>query len=408
MTRITITTLGAIFVFCSCGAGADRTRPTLLVEGGLSGVQLVERELPARADSTTRPSPPDARGTLATQEMSDEELGRLILRLSEETGDFPSENHVSNETSYLHVAPTLLEPELRGRAYVGVGPEQNLSYFVMLKARMVYIVDIRRQNMLQHMVFRALIERSETREAFLGRLVSRTLPSAGTGLAADTPVETISKVFAKTRGDRALLDEGVEDTLSLMKRLGVPEQPGDRASVRKVMKAFFTKGLELSYSMEGSRRRYPPIRELLASADDEGIQRGFLANEESYGLLRSMYKANRIVPIVGDFLGDKALAGAAEDMNDRGLKLGVFYTSNVEQYLFPEKSYRRFVANVDAFPRDESSVIVRVWFDQGKAHPAQRPGHRTTSIVTPLAPFLERCEARPYHSYWEVATDRLD
>ena len=47
-------------------------------------------------------------------------------------------------------------------------------------------------------------------------------------------------------------------------------------------------------------------------------------------------------------------------------------------------------------------------FDQGKAHPAQRPGHRTTSIVTPLAPFLERCEARPYHSYWEVATDRLD
>jgi len=340
--------------------------------------------------------------------MSDEELGRLIGRLSEDTGDFPSDNHVSNETSYLDVVPAFLDPAIKGRAYVGVGPEQNLTYIALMKARMVYIVDIRRQNMLQHMVFRALMERSETREGFLSRLTSRPLPSDGTGLSEDAPVEDIAKRIGKIRADRALFDEGVEDTMSLMKRLGLSERSGDRAGVRKVMKAFFLEGLDLSYSMEGSRRRYPPIRELLAATDDEGVQRSFVADEAAYDLLRSMMKANRVVPVVGDFLGDKALAGAAADMRERGLTLGVFYTSNVEQYLFPEKSYRRFVANVKAFPHDSSSVIVRVWFDQGKAHPVQRRGHRTTSLVVPVVPFLERCEAHPYRTYWEVATDDLE
>jgi len=59
-------------------------------------------------------------------------------------------------------------------------------------------------------------------------------------------------------------------------------------------------------------------------------------------------------------------------MRARGVNLGVFYTSKVEQYLFEQKTYDAFGESVRAMPRDDASLMVRVWFDAGKPHPAQR------------------------------------
>jgi len=92
-------------------------------------------------------------------------------------------------------------------------------------------------------------------------------------------------------------------------------------------------------------------------------------------------------------------------MAERGLTLGVFYTSNVEQYLFEGNQYRKFAANVRAMPRDDASVIVRVWFDQGRKHPKQKEGHRTTTLTASVSRFLERSEAKPYRSFWQVVTE---
>ena len=63
-------------------------------------------------------------------------------------------------------------------AYVGVGPDQNFTYIAALKPRIAFIVDIRRQNMLLHLMYKALIEMSPTREEFLSRLFSRPMPGA--------------------------------------------------------------------------------------------------------------------------------------------------------------------------------------------------------------------------------------
>ena len=90
-------------------------------------------------------------------------------------------------------------------------------------------------------------------------------------------------------------------------------------------------------------------------------------------------------------------------MRERGLLLGVFYTSNVEQYLFDQKKHGTFVASVEAMPRDEESRIVRVWFDQGRPHPDQRPKIRTTQIVMRADAFVRDA---PYKSYWELVTKR--
>lgn len=118
----------------------------------------------------------------------------------------------------------------------------------------------------------------------------------------------------------------------------------------------------------------------------------------------SLGKAPPASAVVGDFAGRHALAAVADDMRARGLMLGALCASNVEQYLFEAGTYSAFVENVRRMPRDDASLLVRVWLDPVRAHPLQRRGHRTTSLTTGASAFVERAQARPYRSYWEVVT----
>ena len=110
------------------------------------------------------------------------------------------------------------------------------------------------------------------------------------------------------------------------------------------------------------------------------------------------------MPVVGDFGGRHALTAVADDMRSRGLLLGVLYASNVEQYLFDARTHGSFVDNVRAMPRDDASLVVRVWLDPTRPHPLQRPGHRTTSLAAGASAFVARASISPYASYWEVVT----
>ena len=154
--------------------------------------------------------------------------------------------------------------------------------------------------------------------------------------------------------------------------------------------------------MLGSGRTYPSLGDNFAATDAESGATSFLGSEESFARVRRLVLENRVLPIVGDFGGTHALRTVADDMRARELQLGVFYTSNVEQYLFEAHTYGNFVANVSAMPRDDDSRLVRVWFDAGKPHPAQRPGHRTTQIAIRASAFVARADARPFRYYWDV------
>lgn len=334
--------------------------------------------------------------------MTDEQLGALITSLSEQTGDFPSDNFVSNETSYLHVAEHVSDEDLRGKVYVGVGPEQNLTYVAMMRPSMAYIVDIRRQNMLEHLVLRALGEEARNRATFLARLTGRSFSSCLLPTPELASIDEIADALAEIEPSGERVDREVKRTLDLMKRLGVARKPNDEKGIRNVLEAFANKGLDLAYSMKGSGRRYPEVRKLLAMTDDDGRQRSYVADEDSFLHVQGLWRANRIVPVVGDFAGKRALRGIAEDVRERKLVLGVFYTSNVEQYLFEGGVYGEFVDNVRAFPTDDHSRFVRVWFDQGRAHPDQREGHRTTSVAMPVEAFLARHGEKPFRTYWHV------
>ena len=68
------------------------------------------------------------------QRLSNQEFWTLATDFSEPDGTFRSDNLVSNEFWFQHVLPELMRMAKPGRAYIGVGSEQNFTYIAALQA----------------------------------------------------------------------------------------------------------------------------------------------------------------------------------------------------------------------------------------------------------------------------------
>src|SRR3982751_3861452 len=105
--------------------------------------------------------------------LADSTFWRLMQDYSEPWGTFRSENFVSNETSLQWVISELVRRIQPGGVYLGVAPDQNFTYITALRPAIAFIVDIRHQNAMQHLMYKALIETSNTRAEFLAKLFAR-------------------------------------------------------------------------------------------------------------------------------------------------------------------------------------------------------------------------------------------
>ena len=110
-----------------------------------------------------------------------------IASLSEPSGYFDTDNLISNERSYLEVLSDLDAKNVRGGVYIGVGPDQNFSYIAHVKPSIAFILDIRRDNLLLHLLFKALFEQSHTRIEYLALLFGRAVPADANSCAARDP-----------------------------------------------------------------------------------------------------------------------------------------------------------------------------------------------------------------------------
>src|SRR3954466_1027190 len=137
-------------------------------------------------------------GEALPQRLDDRTFWTLVTEFSEPNGFFRSDNLVSNEMQYQYVIPVLQQTLQPASAYVGVGPDQNFTYIAGLKPRIAFIVDIRRQNLLLHLMYKALIEMSPTREEFLARLFSRPPPARD---ASNDGAEALLSAFAEVEPD---------------------------------------------------------------------------------------------------------------------------------------------------------------------------------------------------------------
>jgi hypothetical protein len=118
----------------------------------------------------------DARAPAQSARPRTDSFASRIERLSERGGTFDTDNLISNERSYLHVVEALNARNVSGGAYIGVGPDQNFSYIAQVRPSIAFIIDIRRDNLLLHLLFKALFALSRTRADYLGLLFGRPPP----------------------------------------------------------------------------------------------------------------------------------------------------------------------------------------------------------------------------------------
>jgi len=344
------------------------------------------------------PPPAPVRETLPSR-LTDQELWGMITGFSESGGYFPSDNFLSNESGYQHVIPALLKTLKPGGVYIGVGPEQNFTYIVALRPKIAFIIDIRRQNMVEHLFYKALMETSADRAEFLSRLFARP---AVDSTANSTP-ETLFRAYKLARPIPALFETNVRRVVEhLEQRKGFKLSDRDEAGIRRVAQAFFTSGPDLSYTFiggYGNFKRMPSYSDLMTESDGVSRNWNFLATEDQFQIIQRMQKSNLIVPLVGDFAGPKAIRFVAEYVREHGSIVRAFYTSNVEQYLFQDdKNWKRFYENVLLLPTDSTSTFIRYVLNGGgyDRHPA--------SVTSRMDPTMSAYRFGRIQGYYDVVS----
>jgi hypothetical protein len=334
------------------------------------------------------------------------QLAPLSAALSEPSGYFDTDNLISNETSYLQVADQLADSAPKGGVYVGVGPDQNFSYIARLRPRYAFILDIRRQNMLQHLLFAALLAQANDPYGYLCLLFSRACPTS-TPEGARAGVEGLLHALEAEKPSEAAFVANLQAAYQHIENgLKFPLRAQDRTDIRNIYRAFFEEQAEIRFRTFGrtSGTYHPTYRTLLGARSPSGRFGSFLASREDYDFVRDLSRAQRIVPVVGDFAGPQALRGIGAWVREHGLTVSAFYTSNVEFYLVRDRSFPRFVANVRELPSGADSVLIRACFEYGRSHPAAIPGHRSVLLLQRLPRFLELYDAGSYSSDWDVCT----
>jgi len=285
----------------------------------------------------------------------DREFSSLITTLSEPGGTF-AQQLMSNEDSVGFVIPRLQAAIRPGGIYIGVGSEQNFTYVAALRPRLAFVVDIRRENLVEMLMYKALFEMSADRAEFVSRLFARPRPA---DLDERSSVAALFAAYASVPSDATFFDRNVADVIDRLTRVhGFPIDAAGRSALAGMLSAFRTAGPQ---TLKGwGDRTNPTFAQLMSATDLDGRQNGFLASEENYRVVRGLQEKNLIVPVVGDFAGDHALRAIARYLTDRKAVLDVFYVSNVERYLFDQGDHgRTFYANVAVMPIAPSSVFVR-------------------------------------------------
>jgi hypothetical protein len=320
-----------------------------------------------------------------------------IAALSEPGGRFDTDNLISNERSYLDVLPELRRRGIKGGAYIGVGPDQNFSYIAALRPSIAFIIDIRRDNLLLHLLFKALFALSRTRVEYLALLLGRPVPPDLEGWKTAPIDRIVAYADVATASGRA---SAVDVAIS---KLGVPLSSSDMWTIDRFHRRFIDAGLDLKFQSLGRppQSHYPTYRDLLLETDSTGNHANYLASEEAFQFVKQLHAQDLIVPVVGDLAGPLALASIGRFLEQRQEHVSALYVSNVEFYLFSDGRFPRFVDNLGRLKPTDRSVIIRSIFNRFIPSGARR-GSASASVVQPARELVTGFAGGRFRRYEEL------
>jgi len=289
-----------------------------------------------------------------------------VAALSEPGGYFDTDNLISNERGYLHVLPALARAGVKGGAYVGVGPDQNFSYMAAIRPDIAVVIDIRRDNLLLHLLFKALFEMARTRVDYLALLTGRPVPES-VETWRDRDVNAIAGYVDATPVDRGELPALHARIAGAVQAFGVPLSRADLSTIARFHGRFIDEGLSLQFNSTGRAPQwhYPTFRDLMLADDGAGRRANYLASEDDFQFLKRLQEHDRVIPVVGDLAGSTAMPALGDFLRRLNVPLSAFYASNVEFYLWRNGGHRTFSDNLAAFPRADNAVVIRSTFDNG-------------------------------------------
>jgi len=331
-------------------------------------------------------------------------FARQIAELSEKGGYFDTDNLISNEGSYLQVLPDLRRRHISGGAYIGVGPDQNFTYIAEVRPSVAFIIDIRRDNLLLHLLFKALFGLARTRVEYLSLLTGRPVPPDVDSWRT-APIARIADYIDKTPFEPAAiaaLRTRVDDAIA---RIGVPLSKDDFETIDRFHRRFIADALLMRFQSLGRSPQmyYPTYRQMLVDTDADGHEGNFLAAEDAFQFVKNLQAKDLVIPVVGNVSGATAMTAIAKALERRGERMSVFYASNVEFYLFGEGTFDRFVENLARLPHNSSSVLIRSVFRYfGRTMP--RPGDGSVSQVEPIERLLSETASGRIQRYGDLVS----
>ena len=319
--------------------------------------------------------------------LSDADFWKLESDISEPGGYFTIvDNFTSNEMEVGQLFTMLRTSRIDGGVYLGVGPDQNSTYIAAIRPKMAFIVDIRRQAVVQHLMFKAMFELAADRADFISLLFAKPRPA---GIDSSTSIQQIWESFRGVRTDSALANRNYARVLErLTKTHAFTLTAEELAQLRGVFDAFYYYGPSIT-TRGGYSGRGGDFSDLTGfSVDATGQPRSFLSSEDNYRYVKTLQERNLIVPVSGDFGGPKAIRAIGRYLNEHAASVSAFYVSNVEQYLFGDGKSMAFYDNVATLPTDSTSVFIRPY--------SMRRGFgygRPTQSLCPIGAFLKAAQA---------------
>ena len=307
------------------------------------------------------------------------------------------------------MASTLDSLSIRGGAYLGVGPDQNFSYMARIRPRIAFLIDIRRDNLLEVLWYKALFHLANSRIEFLAHLFGRPPPDDAEAWA-QRPIDDLLSYIDGARADPRylrLIRSRIDDYLL---RLEVEIDQTDLETIARMHRRFAENSLGLTFTTFGRPPRgcYPTYGQLLSPRDLAGRQASYLATEHEFRFVKAMHDRNLVIPIVGDLAGDHTLKRIGTYLDAHRTKVSAFYTSNVEFYLAQNGVFQPFVENLASLPHDTASVIIRSVFNSRLASlaPLRSTQQRLCSVQSlhRMATLLDYERSTGYAGYEDLVS----
>jgi len=338
-------------------------RGARLIRAAAFGVLLALGAWFGTAPTAALPSEQQAERASPPDRLTDADFWTLASDISEPGGYFQiADNYTSNEFEIGRVFTMLRDGGVHSGVYIGVGPEQNFTYIAAIHPAMAFVVDIRRQAVMQHLMFKAVFELSKDRADFISLLFSKPRPD---GLDETTPIQKIWGAYRAVATSTADMNRNETRIVEhLTKTHGFTLTENETAQLESVFEAFAYYGPAISTrGAPGGARgggNGATFEDLTGySEDSSGEPHSFLATADDFRYVKGLQDKNLIVPVSGDFGGPKAIRAIGAYLKKQGATVSAFYVSNVEQYLFQDRKESAFYDNVSTLPLTAESVFIR-------------------------------------------------